>query len=83
MVIFHGFCEGEAVDVARLAHHVSAFQRLPWRWKLAAMLEDGALLWLLAFVVPRRKFRGKLVGNVMGKHRKNFGKALKKLGRSV
>lgn len=43
--------QGDDEDVARLAHHVAAFQRLPWRRKVAAMLEDGALLWLLAFIV--------------------------------
>lgn len=43
--------QGDDEDVARLAHHVAAFQRLPWRRKLAAMLEDGALLWMLAFMV--------------------------------
>lgn len=40
-------------DVAQLAHCLAAFQRLPWNLKVAAMLEDGAVLWLLAFLAPQ------------------------------
>jgi len=38
-------------DVARLAHHVASFHQLPWWTKVSAMLEDGAMMWLLCFVV--------------------------------
>ena len=38
-------------DVARLAHHVASFHQLPWWTKVSAMLEDGAVMWLLCFVV--------------------------------